>query len=177
MPGLRDAVGELYQHTLSAARSARPLSDALHDNLLPAALRSAPGSVQPYLVLRDTFVQRVYAEHAGYWQANGDGMDHFTRAEWAAALAALGVDDAAYAHAAVDLEARGDSTLALHLADLGLVRYPASQPLQNARERALSSLRQMHAQTNPFRFIIYSELAGRALPPVVLPAQSVPARP
>ena len=172
MPGLRDAVGELYQHALSAAYSARPLADVLHDNLLPAALRSAPAAVQPYLVMRDTFVQRVYAQHAGYWQANGEGMDHFTRAEWAAALDALGVsDDTVFAHAALDLEARGDATLALHVADLGLARYPSSEPLKKARAQALSALQEMHAQTNPFRFIIYSEFAGRGLEPVVLPAR------
>jgi glyoxylase-like metal-dependent hydrolase (beta-lactamase superfamily II) len=171
MPGLRDAVGELYQHTLLAAQRARPLADVLDDNLLPAALRSAPAAVQPYLVLRDTFVQRLYAEHAGYWQANGDGMDHFTRAQWAAALEALGTSDASFARAAEDLEARGDATFALHLTELGLARYPASRPLQKARAQALSSLRQTYAQTNPFRFIVYSELAGRGLEPVRLPAQ------
>ncbi|HEY3256707.1 MAG TPA: MBL fold metallo-hydrolase [Polyangiaceae bacterium] len=171
MPGLRDAAGELYQHTLSAARAARPLAELLHDNLLPASLRSAPAAVQPYLIMRDTFIQRVYAEHAGYWQANGDGMDHFTRAEWAAALDTLGIDDAAYARAAVDLEARGDATLALHIAELGLARYPASQALQKARQGALTSLQQMYAQTNPFRFIVYSEFAGRALEPVALPTR------
>src|SRR6185369_7973949 len=161
MPGLRDAVGELYQHTLAAARAARPLADVLDDNLLPAVLRSAPAAVQPYLVLRDTFVQRAFAEHAGYWQANGDGMDHFSRAQWASALDALGASEAAFANAAVELDTRGDSTFALHLADLGLTRYPNSQPLRKARAQALSNLRQMHAQTNPFRFIVYSELAGR----------------
>ncbi len=171
LPGLRDALGELYQGALSAARSARPLADVLHDDLLPTALRSEPAAVQPYLLMRDTFVQRVYAEHAGYWQANGDGMDHFTRAQWAAAVEALGVTtDAAYARAAVDLEARGDAELALHIAELGLARYPASQAVQEARNRALLGLRQMYAQTNPFRFIIYSELAGRGLEPVLQPA-------
>jgi hypothetical protein len=33
----------------------------------------------------------------------------------------------------------------------------------------------MHAQTNPFRFIIYSELAGQELAPVQLPAAAAPA--
>lgn len=177
MPGLRDAVGELYQHTLSAARSARPLPNVLDDNLLPAALRSSPAAVQPYLVLRDTFVQRLYAQHAGYWQANGDGMDHFTRAQWAAALDALGASDAAYARAVTDLDARGDATLALHIADLGLARYPASGALQKARAQTLTTLQQMHAQTNPFRFIVYSEFAGRGLAPVQIAAPSQPSSP
>jgi len=174
MTGLREALGELYQHTLAAAHRARPLAEVLERDFLPAALRSAPAAVQPYLVMRDTFVQRLYSRHAGYWQANGDGMDHFTRTQWAATLDVLGVADAKVARAAMDLEARGDATLALHLAELGLARSPESEPLRKAREQALSSLRQMHAQTNPFRFIIYSELAGRGLDPVQLPAPGQP---
>ena len=79
MPGLRDAMGALYARSLTAARTARPLADLLHDDFLPQSLRAAPAAVQPYLVTRDTFVQRLYTEQAGYWQANGDGIDAFTR--------------------------------------------------------------------------------------------------
>lgn len=32
--------------------------------------------MQPYLVTRDTLVQRLYTEHAGYWQANGDAGEN-----------------------------------------------------------------------------------------------------
>jgi len=39
-----------------------------------------------FLIARDTFVQRLDAEHAGYWQANGEGVETFTRSEWALAL-------------------------------------------------------------------------------------------
>jgi glyoxylase-like metal-dependent hydrolase (beta-lactamase superfamily II) len=169
MPGLRVALGELYQSALSSAQRGRPIADALHDNLLPAVLRSSPAAVQPYLVTRDGFIERTYAERGGYWRANGDGMEHFTRAELASVLEALGVDtDAAYVRATTNLEARGDASLALYVADLGLARFPTSRTLQVARQRALTSLRQVHSQTNPFRFIIYSELSGRDLPPVQL---------
>jgi glyoxylase-like metal-dependent hydrolase (beta-lactamase superfamily II) len=171
MPGLQDALSELYRSTLSAAQRGRPIADVLRDNLLPAALRSAPAAVQPYLITRDNFIQRTYAERAGYWRANGDGMDHFTRTELVAALDALGVTtDASYARATSELEARGDARLALYVANLGLARFPSSRPLKEARQRALTSLRQMTAQTDPFRFIIYSELAGQDLPPVQMPA-------
>lgn len=174
MPGLRDALAELYEHGLAAAHEARPLADVLHDNVLPAALRASPAAVQPYLVMRDLFVQRLYAEHAGYWQTNGDGMDHFTRAEWAAALDTLGGgSDAAFAHSADELERRGDAALALHIAEIGLARYPASETLRRSREHALTSLRETHAQSNPFRFIVYSEWAQRGLSPVVLPEAKV----
>ena len=132
---------------------------------------------QPYLVARDTFVQRLYAEHAGYWQSNGDGIDIFTRAEWAAALDALGGGgDSPFVRTARDLEARGDAALALQIAELGLARYPASRALGQTRERTLATLRQIYSQTNPFRFIVYSEWAGRGLDPIGVPA-ATPAGP
>jgi glyoxylase-like metal-dependent hydrolase (beta-lactamase superfamily II) len=175
MPGLREAMGALYQHALTAARAARPLADVLHDDFLPDALREAPAAVQPYLVARDTFVQRLYAEHAGYWQSNGEGIDTFTRAEWASALDALGGgSDASFARVAEELEARGDAGLALQIAELGLVRHPSSAALRGQRDRALRTLREIHSTSNPFRFIVYSEWAGRGLAPVEPPPE--PAR-
>jgi hypothetical protein len=170
MPGLRDALGAVYERSVAAARASRPLADVLHDDFLPPGLRDAPAAVQPYLVVRDTLVQRVYAERAGIWQVDGDGMDHFTRAEWAAAIDLIGGGgDGAFARAVDELERRGDAALALHLADLGLARYPASAALQRGRGRVLKALRELTSQNNPFRFIIYSEWAGRALSPVVAP--------
>ncbi|HET9595068.1 MAG TPA: MBL fold metallo-hydrolase [Anaeromyxobacteraceae bacterium] len=167
MPGLRDAMGELYRRSLHDVRAARPLADVLHDDFLPDSLRAAPAAVQPYLVARDTFVQRLYTEHAGYWQSNGDGIDAFTRGEWASVLDALGGgSDDSFVRVSRDLERRGDAALALHVADLGLASHPASAPLRESRERALRTLREIHSQTNPFRFIVYSEWAGRGLEPV-----------
>ena len=167
MPGLRDAMGALYARSLAAARTARPLADLLHDDFLPESLRAAPAAVQPYLITRDTFVQRLYTEQAGYWQANGDGIDTFTRAEWAGALDALtGGDDAPFVRTARALEGRGDAGLAFQIAELGLARHPTSAALQQTRQRALTTLREIYSQTNPFRFIVYSELAGQGLAPV-----------
>ena len=122
-------------------------------------------------------MQRLYTEQAGYWQANGDGIDAFTRVEWAGALDALGGgSDAPFVRTARDLEAGGDAALALQIAELGLARHPASAALRQTRERALTTLRDIYAQTNPFRFIVYSEMAGRGLAPVALPAPAAPAQ-
>jgi len=170
MPGLRDAMGALYSRSLAAAYAARPIADVLHDNFIPESLRATPAAVQPYIIARDTFVQRVYAEHAGYWQSNGEGIESFTRGEWAAALDAVGGGgEAPFARAARDFEARGDAAMALRIAELGLARYPASATLRQTRERALTTLRDLNAQVNPFRFIFYSEQAGRGLAPVTVP--------
>ena len=141
--------------------------ELLHDDFLPGSLRAAPAAVQPYLIARDTFVQRLYTEHAGYWQANGEGIDTFTRVEWAGALDALGGgNDTAFVRTARELESRDDAGLALQIAELGLARHPTSAALQQTRSRALTTLREIYSQANPFRFIVYSEFAGRALAPV-----------
>lgn len=167
MPGLQAALRSLYDRSLDAAHTARPLAELLHDNFIPAALRDAPRAVMPYLIARDTFVQRLYAEHAGYWQANGEGIENFTRAEWALALDELGSHgEHAFVRAADRLEERGDSALALRIAELGLVRYPNSAALLSSRSRSLMALRQINSQMNPFRFIVYSEWSARSLAPV-----------
>ena len=77
-----------------------------------------------------------------------------------------GAATAAFARTSRELEARGDAALALQIAELGLARHPTSAPLHQARERALTTLRELYAQINPFRFIVYSEMQGRGLAPV-----------
>jgi glyoxylase-like metal-dependent hydrolase (beta-lactamase superfamily II) len=167
MPGLRVAVGELLERTVAAARAARPVADMFHDAFIPESLKSSPKAALPYLVIRDNFVQRVYAQQAGYWRANREGMEVFTTPEWAAALDLIGGGgDAPFARAADDLLSRGDAGLALSVAEGGLIRYPSSDALARSRERALAMLRERYATTSPFRFIIYSETAGRDLRPV-----------
>jgi len=167
MPGLDAAFRSLYDRSLDAAHAARPLAELLHDNFIPASLRETPSAALPYLVARDTFVQRLYAEHAGYWQANGEGVENFTRAEWALALDELGArSEESFRQAAERLEQRGDPALTLRIIELGLLRYPNSAALMSSRSRALATLRQINSQMNPFRFIVYSEWSGKALAPV-----------
>jgi len=167
MPGLQAALRALYGRSLDAAHAARPLAELLHDNFIPASLRDTPKAVLPYLIARDTFVQRLYTEHAGYWQANGEGVENFTRAEWALALDELGArSEDSFRQAADRLEQHGDPALAFRIAELGLVRYPNSAALLSSRARALTTLRQINSQMNPFRFIVYSEWSGQALAPV-----------
>jgi glyoxylase-like metal-dependent hydrolase (beta-lactamase superfamily II) len=167
MPGLQASLRSLYDRSLDAAHATRPLAELLHDNFIPASLRDTPKAVLPYLIARDTFVQRLYAEHAGYWRANGEGVENFTRAEWALALDELGGhSENSFRRTADRLEQRGDAALAFRIAELGLARYPNSVALLRSRTRALSTLRQINSQMNPFRFIVYSEWSGKALAPV-----------
>jgi glyoxylase-like metal-dependent hydrolase (beta-lactamase superfamily II) len=176
MSGLAVALRELHERALAGARTARPLADVLHDNFIPASLRASPSAALPFLVMRDTFIQRVYKQEAGYWETNGEGVDHFTRAEWAATLDRLGNhSDASFAQTAGELVGQGDATMALRIADIGLVRYPTSEAILAERRRALNMLKERYVPINPFRFILYSEWSGEPLAPLGL-TPSRPAR-
>jgi glyoxylase-like metal-dependent hydrolase (beta-lactamase superfamily II) len=167
MPGLSAAMTALRERTVAAAQVARPLADVLHENFVPDSLRSTPRAALPYIVARDGFIQRTYLASAGYWQSDGEGLDHFTREEWGSALDALGGGgDGPFVRVADDLAKRGDAPLALRVAEIGLARHPDSSALRRSRQRVLEDLRQRYSQNNPFRFILVSEWAQSALSPV-----------
>jgi glyoxylase-like metal-dependent hydrolase (beta-lactamase superfamily II) len=167
LPGLGVALTALRAHVVEAAEKAEPLADVLHDEFVPDSLRDAPKAAMPYIIVRDTFIQRAYLKEAGYWRSNGDGIDAFTRGEWASALDLLGGEsDASFVRAVDDLRQRGDATLALRVVEMGLLRHPASAELQDRKRRVLDDLRTRFSAGNPFRFIVYSELEGRGLAPV-----------
>jgi hypothetical protein len=56
--------------------------------------------------------------------------------------------------------------LALQIAELGQISHPKNEALAASRARALTTLRLQSAQMNPFRFIVYSELAGQSVAPL-----------
>jgi glyoxylase-like metal-dependent hydrolase (beta-lactamase superfamily II) len=166
LPAFEAAMRELHGRTVARIAEGRPLVDIVHENILPAALREHPEIVLRYLVMRDNFIKRVYLQRTGYWKADGDGLEVVAPKEWAGALDLLaGSREDAFVKSARTLLGRGDHVLALRLADLGLLTYPASSALSDLRRRALDGLRARHQQLNPFKFIIYSEWAGADLRP------------
>ncbi len=167
VPGLEVALREVYERTLAGIGDGKTLVELLHQNLLPEALRFHPTATVPFVVMRDNFIKRVYHQRTGYWKPDGEGLEVFAAGEWAAALDLLGGSrEEAFVRTARALLDRSDPALAFKLADLGLVRYPASRTLIAVRRQALDRLREKYQQLNPFKFIIYSELAGADLPPV-----------
>ena len=167
VPGLETALRSLYDHVLADVDRDRPLPDLLSENYLPESLRKTPKAVLPYLVVRDHFLQRLHQQKAGYWQADGEGMHPLTRSEQAALLDQLGGGgDAPFVRVAEDLLARGDGPMALRVSEMGLLRYPASEPLKSSRTKALSMLIERYNLVDPFRFIIYSQWASSPLSPI-----------
>jgi hypothetical protein len=112
-------------------------------------------------------IQRVVHQRSGYWKPDGEGIEVVAPREWAGALNALaGGQEAPFVRGGRTLLEQGDDTLALKLADLGLLRYPASRALTELRRDALDRLRTRHQNLNPFKFIVYSEWAKADLAPV-----------
>ena len=160
------AVAEVHTHTLAAIHDGRTLADILDDNPLPALLAAQPDAVVPFLLMRDNLIERDYVQRTGYWKSDGEGMEVFTRAEWGRAVDLLaGGREAAFADAAATLNERGDFGMALKIVELGLAAHPRSAALSAQRRHALDGLRATY-QFNPFKFLIYSEMAGTELVPL-----------
>lgn len=167
LPGLDAALQEVYTQVLQAIRAGKTLVEILERNLLPGSLRAHPSAVVPFLLMRDNLIQRLYHQRTGYWKPDGDGIEPVSPAEWAAALDLLaGGRERAFVRSARALLGQGNAALALKLIDLGRQRHPTSRTLARLRRQALDRLRERYQQFSPFKFIVYSGLAGAELPPL-----------
>ena len=166
--GLQAALTQLHGEVLDGIRGGRTLPDILQQASLPAVLREHPTAVVPYLVTRDHFTERLYHQRTGYWQPDRTGLEPATAAEHAAALDLLaGGTDEPFTAAAATLIGQGDHALALQtIIQPGLLRHPASTTLAGLRATALHRLMEQYQQTDPFKFLIYAELAGAEIGPV-----------
>ncbi len=165
--GLHAALTQLHGEVLDSVRRGRTLPDILEQASLPAVLRQHPAAVLPYLVIRDHFTERLFHQRTGYWQPDGQGLEPATAAEHAAALDLLaGGSDEQFASAAAALIGQGDYALALEIIEPGLLRHPASGGLTELRRTALYRLMEQSQQFDPFKFLIYAELAGADIGPV-----------
>jgi glyoxylase-like metal-dependent hydrolase (beta-lactamase superfamily II) len=167
VPGLLAALTELRDRSLAGIGRGLTLTALLATSILPDTLRQHPAAVGPYLAIRDHFVQRLYLQHSGYWQADGQGLEPIDAADRAAALDLLaGGEPERFASAARTLLAQRDGALALEIITAGLARHPGSRELAGLRQQALYRLMERHQLQDPFRFLIYAELAGVEIGPV-----------
>jgi glyoxylase-like metal-dependent hydrolase (beta-lactamase superfamily II) len=165
--GLHAALTQLHGEVLDGIRGGRTLPDILEQASLPAVLREHPTAVVPYLVIRDHFTERLYHQRTGYWQPDGRGLEPATAAEHAAALDLLAAGrEEQFAAAAATLIGQGDYALALEIIQPGLLHHPASTTLAGLRRTVLHRLMEQYQQLDPFKFLIYAELAGAEIGPV-----------
>jgi glyoxylase-like metal-dependent hydrolase (beta-lactamase superfamily II) len=161
LAGLEPALTELYEFALARIGENMTLPRILDLGYLPALLRDHPAAVVPYLVCRDHFIERLYHQRTGYWQPDGQGLDPRSPEESAAALDLLaGGKAGAFVTAAATLASQGDLALALEILTPGLLRHPDSGELAELRQEVLVRLMEQHQMSDPFRFLVYAELAA-----------------
>ena len=164
--GLEAALTHLYRHVLDGIRGRLTLPAILEASHIPDVLRDHPTAVGPYLAIRETFAARLYHQRTGYWQPDGRGLEPVTDAARAAALDLLAHgSEQPFITAAATLIGQGDPALALEVINPGLLAHPGSTALAGLRHTALHRLLERHQQSNPFKFLIYAELAGTEIAP------------
>src|SRR6266481_2290720 len=101
---------------------------AIHQaNLIPPGLLSQPDVYQPYLVMREHVIDRLYHQNVGYWQPDLQGLEHLTHADHAELLVDyLGVSESQLVKTVERLTADGKYELAASLLESSGNRFAGS---------------------------------------------------
>lgn len=165
IPHVRAAAQSLLDAVHADLRDWRTLGEILRRNHMPELLREHPDAVLPYLLVREGLIKRRHRQYTGYWQPDGEGVEHIHPDEWALALDLLAVGDPGrHAEVVRDLLDRDYLPVALRLIDHALQRHADHPALSALRQEAVERLLERNLNTGPFRFIVYSGLSGTELP-------------
>jgi glyoxylase-like metal-dependent hydrolase (beta-lactamase superfamily II) len=158
----------LQEQVLAAIRRGDDRA-AIHEaNLIPPDfLATQPDAYQPYYILREHVIDRVYDQNVGYWQANLQGLAHPSRADRADLLVGyLGLSESQIVKAADRLSTDGKYAMAAELLETAEPKFPNSEALKRAKRFAYLKLMEKNQNTDPFKFIIYSSKAGEQTPQI-----------
>ena len=156
----------LREQVLTATRRGDERGAIHQANLIPPGLlKDQPDVHQPYLILREHVIDRLYDQNVGYWQPNMQGMEHLTRADHAELLVDyLGVSERQLVRTVERLTADGKYELAASLLESAGDRFEGSSSVANAKRLVYLKLMEKHQNTDPFKFIIYSGKIGEQTP-------------
>src|SRR5215469_2995322 len=165
---LKTDLAWLHEQVLAAIRRGDDRA-AIHEaNLIPPDfLATQPDAYQPYYILREHVIDRVYDQNVGYWQANLQGLAHPSRADRADLLVGyLGLSESQIVKAADHLSTDGKYAMAAELLETAEPKFPNSEALKKAKRFAYLKLMEKNQNTDPFKFIIYSARAGEQTPQI-----------
>jgi glyoxylase-like metal-dependent hydrolase (beta-lactamase superfamily II) len=156
----------LRQQVLSAVRRGDERALIHQANLTPPGLLAGdPDVFQPYLILREHVIDRLYDQNIGYWQPDLQGLDHLSRGDHAELLVDyLGVSEPQLLKAVEHLNADGKYELAAWLIESSRSRFEHSAPVAKARRLIYLKLIEKHQNLDPFKYIIYSGQIGEQTP-------------
>jgi len=148
----------LREQVLTAIRRGDDRAAIYQANLIPPGLLGGqPDVYQPYLLLREHVIDRLYDQNVGYWQPDLQGLDHLGRADRAELLVDyLGVSERQLVNTVERLAANGKYELAASLLESSGNRFEHSTSVANAKRLVYLKLMEENQNTDPFKFIIYS---------------------
>jgi len=148
----------LREQVLTATRQGDERGAIHQANLIPPGLlNDQPDVYQPYLILREHVIDRLYDQNVGYWQPDLQGLEHLTRADHAELMVDyLGVSERQLDKTVERLTADGKYELAASLLESAGDRFERSSSVANVKRLVYLKLMEKHQNTDPFKFIIYS---------------------
>jgi glyoxylase-like metal-dependent hydrolase (beta-lactamase superfamily II) len=156
----------LREQVLSAIRRGDERAAIHQANLIPPNLLGGqPDVYQPYLILREHVIDRLYDQNVGYWQPDLQGLDHLGRADRAELLVDyLGLSEKQLVRTVERLAADGKYELAASLLESTGSRFEHSTSVANAKRLVYLKLMENSQNMDPFKFIIYSGKIGEQTP-------------
>jgi hypothetical protein len=166
---LKGDLAWLREQVLEAVRRGLERSSIHQANLIPPDLLAGrPDVFQPYIILREHVIDRLYDQNVGYWHADLYGLDHLGTADRAELLIDyLEMSDTQVAKAAERMAADGKYELAAFLLESTGDRFTGSKSIAGAKELVYLKLVEKNQNTDPFKFIIYSGKIGEQTPAMI----------
>jgi glyoxylase-like metal-dependent hydrolase (beta-lactamase superfamily II) len=166
---LKGDLAWLREQVLEAVRRGDERSSIHEANLIPPDLLAGRADVfQPYIILREHVIDRLYDQNVGYWHPDLYGLDHLGTADRAELLVDyLGMSDRQVAKAAERMAADGKYELAAFLLESTGNRFTGSESIKRSKKLVYLKLMEKNQNTDPFKFIIYSGKIGEQTPPMI----------
>lgn len=165
LQALRGHLAWLIDEVETQIRAGTSRAHIHHLNLIPPALFDDSNTQLVYLVMRENLINRVYDQTVGYWEANLDGLAHLSAEEYGALLTSyFDLSEPRLASALAAMIEAGDYQLAERVVRWGLTQYPKSDQLAELQRTTARRLKAKYQSINPFKFILYSELANDPTP-------------
>ncbi len=148
----------LHEQVLTAVRRGDERAAIHQANLIPPGLLGGqPDVYQPYFILREHVIDRLYDQNVGYWQPDLQGLEHLATADRAELLVDyLGISEKQLVRTVERLAADGKYELAASLLESSGSRFEHSTSVASAKRLVYLKLMEKHQNTDPFKFIIYS---------------------
>src|SRR5215472_386742 len=165
---LKTDLAWLRDQVLTAIRRGDERAAIHESNLIPPdLLANQPDAHQPYYILREHVIDRIYDQNVGYWEANLQGLAHPGRMDRSELLVDyLGLSEAQIVNAADRLAADGRYAMAAELIESAEAKFPGSDSVKRAKRFAYLKLMEKNQNTDPFKFIIYSGKIGEQTPQI-----------